>query len=214
MNDTRRIPLLFVLTGLIALFAPPIPADAATNWMKYFRKDTLLNTYMRAYAVQGDRLWVGTWGDGLVVYDGANTKNFNMKNTKSAPEQSDGLISDCITTLAVDERGGRVWIGTNEGLSSCNLEGAEWKRFTAKNGLPNDVIRDVAVDEKGLVWVGTPSGVASFDGDAWKIYDSTSGMFENSVQSLTVTGDTLWVATVGGSICRFKDGEWKVFMHN
>ena len=168
MLQNKRCMLMLVIISLLGLFFFPSRGCAATNWMKYFRKDTLLNTYMRAYAVQGDRLWVGTWGDGVVVYTGNDTKNYNSKNTRSVPELSDGLISDCITTLAVDERGGRVWIGTNDGLSSCNLEAADWKRYTSKDGLPNDVIRDVAIDDKGLVWVGTPSGVSSFDGESWK----------------------------------------------
>lgn len=214
MLQNKRCMLMLVIISLLGLFFFPSRGCAATNWMKYFRKDTLLNTYMRAYAVQGDRLWVGTWGDGVVVYTGNDTKNYNSKNTRSVPELSDGLISDCVTTLAVDERGGRVWIGTNDGLSSCNLEAADWKRYTSKDGLPNDVIRDVAIDDKGLVWVGTPSGVSSFDGESWKTYDSSSGLHENSVQSMTVTGDTVWVATVSGSVCRFKDGEWKMFMRN
>jgi len=214
MLQNKRCMLMFVIISLLGMFFFPSRGCAATNWMKYFRKDTLLNTYMRAYAVQGDRLWVGTWGDGVVVYTGNDTKNYNSKNTRSAPELSDGLVSDCITTLAVDERGGRVWIGTNDGLSSCNLDAADWKRYTSKDGLPNDVIRDVAIDDKGLLWVGTPSGVASFDGENWKVYDSSSGLHENSIHSMTVTGDTVWIATVGGSVCRFKDGEWKMFMRN
>ncbi|OQA05470.1 MAG: Two component regulator propeller [bacterium ADurb.Bin374] len=214
MAGNKRCMLIFVVLGLLGLFFFPDTGYAATNWMKYFRKDTLLNTYMRAYAVQGDRLWVGTWGDGIVVYDGAGTKNYNSKSTRSTPELNDGLLSDCVTTLTVDERAGRVWIGTNEGLASCNLECGDWKRYTSKDGLPNDVIRDVAVDAKGVVWVGTPSGVASFDGESWKKHDSTSGLHEDSIHSMTVTGDTVWVATVGGSVCRFRDGEWKVFMHN
>jgi len=202
-----------VFMSLVSLFFFPATSYAATSWLKYFRKDTLLNTYMRSYAVSGDRLWVGTYGDGVVVYDGNTTRNFNTKNTRSRPEANDGLVSDLVTCMAVDDRGGRVWIGTNEGLSACSLDATEWKRYTARDGLPNEVIRDVAVDEKGNVWVGTPSGLAMFNGDAWKVFTSSNGLYEDSVQAITVEGGAVWVATVGGSVNRFNGDSWKVLIH-
>ncbi|MDN5280723.1 MAG: hypothetical protein PWR01_4688, partial [Clostridiales bacterium] len=185
---------------------------AETNWLKYFRKDTLLNTYKRSYAVFDDTLWVGTYGDGLMIHDGKNTVNYTNKNTRSSPPRNDGLVSDYITCVCIDEKAGRVWLGTNEGLSSCNLEGKEWMRFQTQDGLPNNVIRDIAIDRNGHLWVGTPSGIAQFDGEAWKIHNDKNGLQQSSVHSLKVKGDSIWVGTVGGTVSRYKDGEWKTFL--
>lgn len=212
MERHSRWLLLFVILSLISLFFFPATSYASSSWLKFFRKDTLLNSYMRAYAVSGEKLFVGTNGDGVVVYTGDQTRNVNTKNSGSAPGANDGLISDNVTTLCLDERNGRLWIGTIEGLCSCSLETTDWKRFSTRDGLPNDVIRDVAVDAAGLVWVGTPSGVGVYDGSTWKTYDDKSGLHENSVHSLTVQGDSVWVASVGGAVSRFKDGAWKLFM--
>ncbi len=214
MNGHSRWFLLFVILSLISIFFYPSTSYAAQSWMKYFRKDTLLNTYMRAYAVSGDLLYVGTYGDGLVIYSGDNTRNVNSKNSMSAPNARDGLVCDNITSMCLDERNNRLWIGTIEGLSSCSLDATDWKTYTTRDGLPNDVIRDIAIDANGLVWVGTPSGVAVYDGLGWKTYDSTSGLYENSVHSITVQGDAVWVASVGGAVSRFKDGSWKLFLRN
>lgn len=213
MKGNSRWIVFLVLMSLISLFFFPSTSYAATTWMKYFRKDALLNTYMRAYAVRGEQLWVGTYGDGVVVYDGSNTKNFNSRNTNSKGNVKDGLISDAVNCLTIDEKGGRVWVGTNEGLSSCNFDGAEWKRFSTKDGLPNDVIRDLAVDDHGHLWVGTPSGVAEYDGETWKVHNSSNGLTEESVHALTIEGGCIWVATVGGTICRYNGESWKTFMH-
>ncbi|MBF0499189.1 MAG: hypothetical protein HQM09_03610 [Candidatus Riflebacteria bacterium] len=213
-TSNSRWLLFLVLLSLISFVFFPTTSYAATSWLKYFRKDTLLNTYMRAYAVHGDQLWVGTYGDGVVIYDGSSTKNVNSKNTITKPEKHDGLISDLVNCLTIDERAGRVWIGTNEGLSSCNLEGTDWKRFTTSEGLPNDVVRDLAIDEKGSLWLGTPSGVACFDGEAWKTYTTANGLYEDSVQALTVENGAVWVATIGGAVCRYSGDTWKTFIHN
>ncbi|MBI3037770.1 hypothetical protein HYY75_01780 [bacterium] len=210
---SSRWVLLFFLLSLISLFFFPSTSYALEGWMKYFRKDILLNTYSRAYAVDHEKLWVGTNGDGIVVYTGKDTRNFNSKNTNSLPNLKDGLVSDNITCLLVDQPGERVWVGTNEGLSSCNLDAKDWRRFSSKDGLPNDIIRDIAIDEKGIIWVATPSGVASFDGSVWKTYSSQNGLFEDNVQSLKTLGGSVWIATVGGSICRFDGTSWKTFMH-
>ncbi|MBF0544227.1 MAG: hypothetical protein HQM08_07335 [Candidatus Riflebacteria bacterium] len=213
MEGSSRWLVFLVLISLLSLFFFPSTSYASSTWLKFFRKDAVLNTYLRAYAVANDKLWVGTYGDGVVVYDGANTKVFNSKNSNTNANRKDGLISDLVTCLAVDSLGNRVWIGTNEGVSTCNLDGTEWNRYTDQNGLPNNVVRDIAIDDKGKVWVGTPSGLACFDGTEWKTYNSSNGLYEDSVHSVTANNGMIWVATVGGSISRFDGTGWKVFMH-
>ncbi len=203
---------LFVLLSLISMFFFPRRAFADSSWLKYFRKDSLLNTYNRAYAVLDDTLWVGTYGDGLMIHDGSKTINYTNRNTRTSPALNDGLISDYITSIAIDEKNGRVWLGTNEGLSSCDLEGKEWQRFQAKDGLPNDVVRDLAIDRNGHLWVGTPSGIAQYDGENWITHNEKNGLPQVSVHSLKVKGDSIWVGSVGGTVCRYKDGEWKTIL--
>ena len=182
MNLHVRWVWLLVIMSLISLFFFPATSHAGSSWMTFSRKATLLNTYMRAYAVVGDRLWVGTYGDGVVIYTGKSTKNHNMKNTVSQPGAHDGLISDLVTCLSVDEKGNRIWVGTNQGLSSCDLGASNWKSWTEKDGLPNAVIRDVEVDEAGRVWVATPSGVCRFDGEKWDTFNAKHGLEDENIQ--------------------------------
>jgi len=210
MEQTNsRWLFIFVLMSLISILFFPQKTYADSNWLKYFRKDSLLNTYKTCYAVLDDVLWTGTNGDGLMVHDGNKTKNLTNKNTRTSPQRDDGLISDYITCISIDEKNGKVWLGTNAGLSCCDLEGKEWQRFTTKDGIPNDVIRDLAVDGAGNLWVGTPSGIALFDGETWKTINERNGLTQSSIRSIKIKGDSVWVGTVGGTVSRFKDGEWK-----
>jgi ligand-binding sensor domain-containing protein len=211
---SSRWIVLLVILSLISLFLFPSTSYAEASWMKFFRKDALLNTYMRTYAVDGDKLWVGTYGDGVVVYTGAATRNFTIKNTGSKSGVYDGLISDLITCITVHEKEGRVWVGTNQGLSSCNLNAQNWKSYTTKDGLPNDMIRDIVVDTTGAVWVATPSGVARLDTDKWTTFDGSSGLDDANVQALTVRGDSIWAATVGGTVARFNGSSWKTYLRH
>lgn len=200
--------------GLISLVSVSFcsqKVQADSDWLKYFKKDSLLNTYKTCYAVQEDYLWQGTYGDGVIIKDGKNQKIISNKNTRTSPPIDDGLVSDYITSITIDEQRGRVWIGTNEGLCSCNLEGKEWSRYSEKNELPNNVIRCLTMDNSGNLWVGTPSGVVVFDGENWKRFTEGNGLAQNSVHSIKAKGNSVWVGTVGGTINRYKDGQWMTF---
>lgn len=214
MEFSPRWLVLLVILSLISLFFFPSTSYAGTSWLKFNKKNSLLNTYTRAYAVEGDRLWVGTYGDGVVVYNGMSEKNYCIKNTGSKSGTYDGMISDLVTCLTIDEKAGRVWIGTNQGLCSCNLLGQNWKQFSMKDGLPNDVIRDVAIDGSGNVWVATPSGMAKHDGETWKVFNSDSGLEDQNIEAITIEGDNLWIASVGGTVSRFNGSVWKTLLRN
>lgn len=203
---------IFLMMSLISIFLFPQKTHADSNWLKYFRKDSLLNTYKTSYAVLDDVLWVGTFGDGVVIHDGKKNISLTNRNTRTSPSLNDGLVSDYVTCISVDEKKGRVWLGTNAGLSSCDLEGKEWQTFTVKDALPNDVIRDLAIDSDGNLWVGTPSGIAMHNGETWKVFNEGNGLVQGSIHSIKIKDDTVWVGTVGGTVSRYKEGEWKTFI--
>lgn len=212
MEESRsRWLYLFILISLVSVLFFPKKTFASSSW-KYFRKDSLINTYMRAYVPVNNDLWVGTNGDGVVIYSGNKTKDFTNKNTRTSPQRDDGLLSNCVRSMAVDEKHGRVWIGTINGLNSCDFNCKNWKRYQVKDGLPNNVIRALAVDNKGHVWIGTPSGLAYYNGESFKIFNTKNGLKQNSIHSLEVKGSELWVGTVGGTVSRYKNGKWKSYI--
>jgi signal transduction histidine kinase/ligand-binding sensor domain-containing protein len=60
------------------------------------------------------KLWVGTRGAGLVLFDGRNATRFTT---------NDGLASNAITALFCD-RDNHLWVGTSKGISY--FDGKEW----------------------------------------------------------------------------------------
>lgn len=209
-NQTRWLCILgFISLVSVSLFTPKVQANS--DWLKYHKKDSLLNTYKTCYAVQEDTLWQGTYGDGVIVKNGKSQKVICNKNTRTTPPVDDGLVSDYITSITIDEKQGKVWIGTNEGLCSCDMEGKNWSRYSEKNVLPNNVIRCLTMDDSGNLWVGTPSGVVMFDGETWRKFNESNGLVQSSIHSIKTKGNSVWVGTVGGTVSRFKDGQWTTF---
>ncbi len=53
---------------------------------------------------------------------------------------------------------GVMWVGTDAGLVS--FDGANWGTFTVQQGLPSNMVRDVAIGSDGRLWAGTDHGLA------------------------------------------------------
>jgi ligand-binding sensor domain-containing protein len=95
-----------------------------------------------------DRVWVGTWGAGVWVFDGESWQGYNT---------GDGLLSDHVRAVAVDPRG-HPWVGTDKGIS--HFDGERWRSYTTLDGLAGKQVRAIAIDARGWVWAGTARGLS------------------------------------------------------
>ncbi len=96
---------------------------------------------------QQDRLWAGTWGGGLSLFNGEEWKNYTVK---------DGLAGDIVYSIAEDESG-MLWIGTNNGLS--RFDGTDWINYGHRDGFADLNVYAVAVAPNGEIWAGTRGSV-------------------------------------------------------
>jgi ligand-binding sensor domain-containing protein len=127
------------------------------------------NAYNNVFCGIQDRegnIWFGTSGEGVYRYDG---KLFTQFTTR------DGLKSNTIYCILQDKSGG-IWLGTSEGL--CRYAGgvivpvAIPENFLAADGAAGfytatskeNTVWSLLQDKKGVIWVGTGSGVYCFDG--------------------------------------------------
>ena len=81
--------------------------------------ESLDNTINNASCMAADDgvLWIGTGGGGVIRYDLSN------KETRRIDETA-GLPSNNIVSVAVDRKNGRLWIATDEGISMANVGGS------------------------------------------------------------------------------------------
>ncbi len=73
--------------------------------------------------------------------------------------------------------------------------------WTLEDGLPQNAGQAIVQTSDGYLWIGTQEGLARFDGQRFRIFDSrnTSGFTNHFVNTLYESRDsTLWIGTNGG----------------
>ncbi len=108
-----------------------------------------------------NRVWVGTYDQGLYRYDGKQ-----LKKVWGGRKSMESGVND----IAFDTTG-NVWIATRIGILRYDRTG-NWTLFNAENsGLLNDPYYQIEVDGKNRVWAATypPGNFSMYDG-TWHNY--------------------------------------------
>ena len=101
---------------------------------------------------------------------------------------------------------GRAWFG-GAGLSV--YDGKSWKLYTTDDGLVGMEVNDIEIDNAGVLWIATDSGVNSFNGSSWKIYTVEAGLTDNYVWDIAIDPvGNKWFGTNTG-ISRFNGAAWE-----
>ncbi len=79
-----------------------------------------------------------------------------------------------------------------------------FKEFNVDNGLPSNMVRCVFKDSKGLIWIGTQSGLVRYDGKNFFVFDESTGLVANEVWSITEDGfGNLWFGAYGKGVLKY-----------
>ncbi len=125
--------------------------------------NSLSDNYIRSMALAKDgRIWVGTLGGGVSIYDPSTDKFSTIKHSPNKPNDPYGLSNNRVDALAVDQQGG-VWIGTNKGLNYWSSETEKISQYfhhpKQDNSLNDDHIRALLIDKNNTLWVGSWQGL-------------------------------------------------------
>ena len=83
-----------------------------------------------------------------------------------------------------------------------------------EEGLPQNRIEALSQTPDGYLWIGTPGGLARFDGVRFAIFDRTNtpALSDDSILALLLTKDgALWIGTEGGGLVRYFQGSFRNF---
>ena len=131
-----------------------------TNYETLFNnqpKQLKLNNFIRSIAVgNGDEMWVGSSGGGVAVFH-LNTDKVLLYN-----QLNSNINSNVVSTILKDKQG-RMWFGTNSGISLLNLNQTRFSVFSEKDGLSNNVVHKILEDNDGMIWISTNNGINNFD---------------------------------------------------
>lgn len=72
------------------------------------------------------------------------------------------------------------FVSTFSYAESPRLSNPVFQSLSTKNGLPQDVVNDIAIDKDGFVWIATDGGVARWDGVRTKIIKGPNDLFVNA----------------------------------
>ncbi|WAC13485.1 hybrid sensor histidine kinase/response regulator transcription factor [Dyadobacter pollutisoli] len=170
-----------------------------------------------------DRLWIGTFQDGLFALNPTNGHYQQFTQGESASSLTNNDIF-CMTT----DTQGRLWIGTNGG--GVNLYDPRTQHFSRyfdptiplyEREIPlNGYIRAIHQDKRGNIWIASHgTGLAIYNPERKKsiLLDKRSSNLPSSVV-LSIHEDSkgnIWIGTGGEGLALFneKTRRFSVFAH-
>ncbi len=85
------------------------------------------------------------------------------------------------------------------------------------DGLPQNRVQALAQTAEGYLWVGTPAGLARFDGLRFTVFDrsNTPSFRDDSILSLCLdSSNGLWIGTEGGGLLHYKQGAFQSYAND
>ena len=121
---------------------------------------------------RGGELWVGT-REGLFRYRDQHSRRFLHH-----AEDPRSLSYNHILSLHQDSKGD-LWVGTaGGGINRLDLVDETFERFTAEDGLGNNMVHAILEDDTERLWISTNRGLVRFDpmSGRWTRYDRADGL--------------------------------------
>ena len=110
-------------------------------------------------------LWFGTFGSGVIRFDG---KSFIQYTEKEG-------LSNNIVNCVYQDKTGNFWMATSGGGVS-KFDGKIFTNYTAKEGLAGNQVRTIFQDKAGMLWFGTfGNGISRYDGTSFFNYGAKEG---------------------------------------
>jgi len=143
------------------------------------------------YSDKDNKLYIGTY-DGLFRLD--------LNSAELKPET---ILSYSIVHSIFEDNRGTVWLATSEGLSGWNKETQKITTYTAKDGLPSDVIFAIQDSKQDHLWISTDAGISQFNLETqefinYYVGDGLQGNEFSKNASFKDENGVLWFAGVNG----------------
>ncbi len=173
-------------------------------------KATLHNHILSIYEERdGSALWSGSFGGGLFRYDAARRE---LTHYTHEPANLSGISHNTIHFI-VEDRDGRLWIGTNGGglnvLPPNRDRHTPFRHYRKEPGNPESLVDDEVYalhqDQNGTIWFATWGGISKFNPQTatFRNFSHTPGC-TNCLQHNQVlcilrdSNGTLWAGTMAG----------------
>ncbi|MCO6499284.1 MAG: SpoIIE family protein phosphatase [Vicingus serpentipes] len=140
-----------------------------------------------------------------IVWVGARGKGLTRIDVKKEKIEAVKLVEKITPTAVIEDKQGRLWIGT-EGKGVLLFNGKEIvKKYTVKDGLLSDYIAFLNIDDNGNLWIGSNKGLNKFNTQEKRFYAYDDRMGYVGIESknnATCKDDegNLWFGTIMGAV--------------
>ncbi len=160
-------------------------------------------------------IWLGTLGRGLSKYNPVTGEFVYYQQTWNP--NTGARITDTITDNfiqdVIEDKSGRLWIGTQEGLNLFDRSTGDWLSFKHDPSNPNSPshnwITTLYQDPSGVLWIGTQGGglnrldlikFVTTDPASYTFthYQEQDGLANDIVWKIIGHDSFLWIATANG----------------
>jgi len=198
---------LFYLLFPAIFFSCMYPLHAQNPcWSIFTSENTGLPDYLIEHILVDDynNTWAGTYGGGLVKYDGAVWKLYQMENS--------WMPDNSVSALAKDHYG-NIWIGTYGGGLS-KFDGKNWRVYIPANSqIPDATINCIVFDSENRLWFSTNEGdlvcvegLSVWNEPVWAFYDAQDYSLhpEDFIHMMAIdNADCLWMCTCQSGLVSF-----------
>jgi ligand-binding sensor domain-containing protein len=149
------------------------------------------NSVSTMHVAPNDDLWLGVYDLGVVQFDGEAWRHY-------LPPHASGTLS--VDAIASDHEG-NMWFGLSTdnpifgpaGDGLVRFDGVNWQTFTTADGLANNWITGISIDNSNNVWTSHPSGgVSRKMASGFTIYTSPT-IISDSVRTILAQDNMTWI---------------------
>jgi PAS domain S-box-containing protein len=84
--------------------------------------------------------------------------------------------------------------------------------YNTTSGLPDNRITSLLQDKYGKLWIGTLSGLCTYDGSAFSRFDKGNPVYDNPITSLFEDSKgNIWIGTIRKGVCKFSGTSFEFY---
>ncbi|MCW3072477.1 MAG: hypothetical protein JWO44_2367 [Bacteroidetes bacterium] len=173
--------------------------------MRYGKEQGFMNNSITSLKQDAKgNIWIGTYGDGVYVYDGKTFSRIDFHLE---------LYKKTVLDIYFDSRD-NVWLATlNNGVAQYNTLAKTFSWLTENEGLSNNHVLSLLEDKSGNYWFGTSGGgVCNYFGKQFTNYDKSAGLGGNFIYSIfRDSRNRLWIGTSDKGVSIFDSARFSSF---
>ena len=174
--------------------------EGAFEFLQFGQEDGLGSNFIyKVFMDSQGKVWFGTDGKGLSVWEDGNIKNFPIAihSHNDDPNESDFRLHAVYSIT--EDKNGHIWISTNK-AGIFEYDGKTFHHLTLKEGIRNLEITSLATDANGQIIIVHPTGIDILTPDTKHLiyYDDEVGVQDIDPNLNAVCTDRFGNVWIGG----------------